>query len=77
MSFYTENRGIDLAKLYVDKTMTCVRVLTKSTDNSDNGRSLRIIAELLDGHFLGIEQMSSIIRRLRVSYTDFLQLYEN
>lgn len=77
MSFYTENRGIDLAKLSVDKKMTCVRILIKSTVDSDNSRLLRIIAEMLVGHFLGIEQMSSIIRRLRVSYTDFLKLYEN
>lgn len=75
-SFYTENRGIDLSKLSREDTVEFIRSLTKSTIDSDNGRSLRLIAEMLDGLPLGIEQMSSIIRRLRVNYADFMQLYE-
>ena len=75
-NFYTENVGIDVSKLSVDDTMTCIRSLTKYTDDSDSGHSLRLIAEMLDGHFLGINQISGIIRRLRITYADFLQLYQ-
>jgi hypothetical protein len=75
-SFYTENCGIDLSKLSPEASLLFLRSLTKSTTDSDNGRSLRLIAEMLDGLPLGIEQMASIIRRLRVNYADFLQLYE-
>ncbi|KAL9609321.1 MAG: hypothetical protein Q9167_005908 [Letrouitia subvulpina] len=74
-SFYTENQGIDLSKLSLEETMQCIRFLTKSTLDTDNGRSLARIAEMLDGLMLGIEQVSSIIRRLRLSYEDFLTLY--
>lgn len=75
-SFYTENRGIDLPKMSREDSVGFIRSLTKTTIDSDNGRSLRLVAEMLDGLPLGIEQMSSIIRRLRVNYADFMELYE-
>ncbi|KAG8529128.1 uncharacterized protein KY384_005763 [Bacidia gigantensis] len=74
-NFYTENNGIDVSKLSLEDTMAFIRILTKSTLDSDNGKSLKQIAEILDGLPLAIEQMSSVIRRLRVSYADFLNLY--
>ena len=75
-SFYTENSGIDISKLSLKDTIAFISFLTKSTPDSDDGRSLRSIAEVLDGLPLAIEQMSSVIRRLRVSYADFLHLYQ-
>lgn len=75
-SFYTENNGIDISKFSPNDTIDFISFLTKSTPDSDDGKSLRLVAEVLDGLPLAIEQMSSIIRRLRVSYADFLQLYQ-
>lgn len=75
-SFYTENCGIDLSKFSLEDTVTFLRSLTKSTTDSDNGQALTLIAKVLDGLPLGIEQLASIIRRLRVNYADFLHLYE-
>ena len=75
-NFYTENSGIDISKLSLTDTIAFIRFLTKSTPDSDDGRSLKLIAEILDGLPLAIEQMSSVIRRLRVSYADFLHLYQ-
>ena len=74
-SFYTENSGINISKLSLNDTIAFMRFLTKSTPDSDDGKSLRCIAEMLDGLPLAIQQMSSIIRRLRLSYADFLHLY--
>ena len=74
-SFYTDNRGIDLSNFSLESTEAFLRSLTKSTMDNDDGKSLRLIAEILDGLPLGIDQVGSIIRRLRISYSDFLQLY--
>ena len=75
-SLYTESRGVDLEKLTLDANVHLLRSLTKQTTDDDQGKSLRMIAEMLDGLPLGIEQMSSIIRQLRVSYSDFWNIYE-
>ena len=60
----------------MEESIAFIRSLTKSTPDSDDGKSLRLIAEILDGLPLAIERMSSVIRRLRVSYADFLHLYQ-
>lgn len=75
-SFYTENNGIDVSKLSLKDRVAFMRMLTKTTLDSDEGESLASIAEILDGLPLAIQQMSSVIRRLRVTYADFLHLYK-
>ncbi|KIM96972.1 hypothetical protein OIDMADRAFT_131554 [Oidiodendron maius Zn] len=75
-NFYTKNHGMDLAKLDIESSIKFIRALTKSIpDSTDGDKSLILVAELLDGLPLAIEQMSSVIRRLRLSYEEFLKLY--
>lgn len=74
-SFYTANHGINLQPLSLEETAEFIRLLTKTT-TAVKKEDLASLADTLAGLPLAIVQMAGVIRRDRLSYSDFLKVYK-
>ena len=74
-SFYTANNGIDLKPFGPQETAQFIKLLTHASTTVKQ-EDLDTLADTLAGLPLAITQMAGVIRRLRLSYRDFLKVYE-
>lgn len=74
-SFYTVNQGIDVEPFKGEETVEIIKALTHNSATA-NEEDLVALAERLAGLPLAIIQMAGLIRRLRLSHSDALKLYD-
>ena len=73
-NLYVE-KGMNLPPLMKSESEMLMQRLTHVRADSSQQKALSVIAQKLDGLPLAINQMSGVFRGLRLSYTDFLDYY--
>lgn len=74
---YTANNGIDLKPFSETDATQFLNSLTKATAQSSQDIHAAEVADRLGGLPLLIAQMAGVMARLRLSYSDFLRLYND
>ncbi|KAI0120070.1 P-loop containing nucleoside triphosphate hydrolase protein [Nemania sp. FL0031] len=72
---YTANNGIDLPPFPAPDAVKFLNTLTKRAPHPTQDKDAAEVAEKLGGLPLLITQMAGVMARLRLSYSDFIKLY--